>query len=108
MTIESNIPENLRRSRAQSDEMLEWLRGRGKTIIIHGNPDPDCLASAMEIVNNGVYIFHFMKNVDVIQQIHEKTEGRMYLPSDQRKNRGASLVSFSAPLDCYIDQNTGE
>lgn len=40
----------LRRSRAHSDEMLEWLRGTGKTIIIiHDNPDPDCLASAMAL-----------------------------------------------------------
>ncbi len=46
MTIESR----LRRSRAQSDEMLEWLQGTGKTIIIiHDNPDPDCLASAMAL-----------------------------------------------------------
>ena len=30
--------------------MLEWLRGKGKTvIIIHDNPDPDCLASAMAL-----------------------------------------------------------
>jgi nanoRNase/pAp phosphatase (c-di-AMP/oligoRNAs hydrolase) len=30
--------------------MLEWLRGTGKTlIIIHDNPDPDCLASAMAL-----------------------------------------------------------
>jgi nanoRNase/pAp phosphatase (c-di-AMP/oligoRNAs hydrolase) len=30
--------------------MLEWLRGRGKAIIIvHDNPDPDCLASAMAL-----------------------------------------------------------
>ena len=40
----------LRRSKAHSDEMLEWLRGKGKTIIIiHDNPDPDCLASAMAL-----------------------------------------------------------
>jgi len=50
MTNDSNIPECLRRSRAHSDEMLEWLRGKGKTlIIIHDNPDPDCLASAMAL-----------------------------------------------------------
>jgi nanoRNase/pAp phosphatase (c-di-AMP/oligoRNAs hydrolase) len=30
--------------------MLEWLRGKGRTlIIIHDNPDPDCLASAMAL-----------------------------------------------------------
>ncbi len=50
MTNDSCIPENLRRSKARSDEMLEWLRGKGKTIIIiHDNPDPDCLASAMAL-----------------------------------------------------------
>lgn len=50
MTNDSCIPENLRRSKAHSDEMLEWLRGKGKTIIIiHDNPDPDCLASAMAL-----------------------------------------------------------
>jgi nanoRNase/pAp phosphatase (c-di-AMP/oligoRNAs hydrolase) len=50
MTNENCIPENLRRSKEQSDEMLEWMRGKGKTIIIiHDNPDPDCLASAMAL-----------------------------------------------------------
>ena len=30
--------------------MLEWLQGRGRTlIVIHDNPDPDCLASAMAL-----------------------------------------------------------
>jgi len=50
MTADDYVPEKLRRSRAHSDEMLEWLRGTGKTIIIiHDNPDPDCLASAMAL-----------------------------------------------------------
>ncbi len=50
MTSDSCVPESLRRSKAHSDEMLEWLRGKGKTIIIiHDNPDPDCLASAMAL-----------------------------------------------------------
>lgn len=50
MTTESCIPDSLRRSKAHSDEMLEWIRGKGKTIIIiHDNPDPDCLASAMAL-----------------------------------------------------------
>ena len=50
MTAESGVPESLRRSRAHSDEMLGWLRGKGRTlIIIHDNPDPDCLASAMAL-----------------------------------------------------------
>ncbi|BCS54399.1 bifunctional oligoribonuclease/PAP phosphatase NrnA [Geobacter sp. SVR] len=43
-------PEALQHSKEKSDAMLEWLRGRGKTIIvIHDNPDPDCLASAMAL-----------------------------------------------------------
>ncbi|GFE62050.1 bifunctional oligoribonuclease/PAP phosphatase NrnA [Geobacter sp. AOG2] len=50
MTTDICIPESLRRSKEHSDEMLEWLRGKGKTIIvIHDNPDPDCLASAMAL-----------------------------------------------------------
>jgi nanoRNase/pAp phosphatase (c-di-AMP/oligoRNAs hydrolase) len=50
MTSDSGVPESLRRSRAHSEEMLGWLRGKGKTIIIiHDNPDPDCLASAMAL-----------------------------------------------------------
>jgi nanoRNase/pAp phosphatase (c-di-AMP/oligoRNAs hydrolase) len=33
-----------------TDEMLDWVRGRGKIlIVIHDNPDPDCLASAMAL-----------------------------------------------------------
>jgi len=48
MMSENCMPECLRRSREHSDEILEWLQGKGKTIIIiHDNPDPDCLASAM-------------------------------------------------------------
>ena len=50
MTNDSFVQENLRHSQKQSEEMLEWLRGKGKTvIIIHDNPDPDCLASAMAL-----------------------------------------------------------
>jgi c-di-AMP phosphodiesterase-like protein len=50
MTLDSRTPESLRRSKALTDEMLEWMRGKGKTIIIiHDNPDPDCLASAMAL-----------------------------------------------------------
>jgi len=50
MTTDSRVPESLRHSKEHSDEMLEWLRGKGKTIIIiHDNPDPDCLASAMAL-----------------------------------------------------------
>lgn len=33
-----------------TDEMLNWVRGKGKIlIIVHDNPDPDCLASAMAL-----------------------------------------------------------
>ncbi|GLI38975.1 DHH family phosphoesterase [Geobacter hydrogenophilus] len=33
-----------------TDEMLDWVRGRGKIlIVIHDNPDPDCLASAIAL-----------------------------------------------------------
>lgn len=50
MSTDSFCPEKLARSKAFSDAMLEWLRGRGKTIIvIHENPDPDCLASALAL-----------------------------------------------------------
>lgn len=38
------------RTRRFTDEMLAWLRGKGKiVIIVHDNPDPDCLASAMAL-----------------------------------------------------------
>ncbi|MFA7403777.1 MAG: DHH family phosphoesterase [Pelobacteraceae bacterium] len=48
--ITDSPPENLRRSKELSDGMLEWLRGKGKALIIlHDNPDPDCLASAMAL-----------------------------------------------------------
>jgi len=33
-----------------TDSLLDWVRGRGKiVIIVHDNPDPDCLASAMAL-----------------------------------------------------------
>lgn len=33
-----------------TDEMLAWVKGRGRIlIIVHDNPDPDCLASAMAL-----------------------------------------------------------
>jgi len=50
MTTDNCCQEGLRHSKEQSDKMLEWLHGKGKTIIIiHDNPDPDCLASAMAL-----------------------------------------------------------
>jgi nanoRNase/pAp phosphatase (c-di-AMP/oligoRNAs hydrolase) len=34
----------------QTDELLDWVSGKGKIIIIvHDNPDPDCLASALAL-----------------------------------------------------------
>lgn len=37
-------------SKKLTDELLAWLRGKGKIlIIVHDNPDPDCLASAMAL-----------------------------------------------------------
>jgi len=39
----SNINEYL-------EEMLNWVRGKGKIlIVVHDNPDPDCFASAMAL-----------------------------------------------------------
>jgi nanoRNase/pAp phosphatase (c-di-AMP/oligoRNAs hydrolase) len=33
-----------------TDGLLDWVRGKGKiVIIVHDNPDPDCLASAMAL-----------------------------------------------------------
>ncbi len=43
-------PQNIANIREYTDEMLSWVRGRGKIIIIvHDNPDPDCLASALAL-----------------------------------------------------------
>lgn len=37
-------------TRKYTDAMLAWVRGRGKiVIIVHENPDPDCLASALAL-----------------------------------------------------------
>ncbi len=37
-------------TRKYTDDMLCWVRGRGKIIIVvHDNPDPDCLASALAL-----------------------------------------------------------
>ena len=44
------LEERLKGARLFSAAMLEWSRGRGKIIIIvHDNPDPDCLASALAL-----------------------------------------------------------
>jgi len=37
-------------TKAFSDSMLDWVRGRGRIlIVVHDNPDPDCLASALAL-----------------------------------------------------------
>jgi nanoRNase/pAp phosphatase (c-di-AMP/oligoRNAs hydrolase) len=43
-------PEQLDRTRRFTDDLLTWVRGRGKiVIVVHENPDPDCLASAIAL-----------------------------------------------------------
>jgi nanoRNase/pAp phosphatase (c-di-AMP/oligoRNAs hydrolase) len=41
----------LRKTRQYTDAMLAWIRDSGKrvVVIIHDNPDPDCLASALAL-----------------------------------------------------------
>jgi len=35
-----------------TDDMLSWVKGRGTIlIVVHDNPDPDCLASAMALLH---------------------------------------------------------
>lgn len=42
-----DLSNNLKKA---TDELLDWVSGKGKIIIIvHDNPDPDCLASAMAL-----------------------------------------------------------
>jgi nanoRNase/pAp phosphatase (c-di-AMP/oligoRNAs hydrolase) len=44
------VEEWLTSVREYTDELLAWFRGKGKiAIIVHDNPDPDCLASAMAL-----------------------------------------------------------
>lgn len=44
------LKERLRGAWAFSNTMLEWVVGRGDIlIIVHDNPDPDCLASALAL-----------------------------------------------------------
>ena len=39
-------------TRTFTDDLICWLRGRGKIlIVVHDNPDPDCLASALALYN---------------------------------------------------------
>lgn len=44
------LERRLQLVRSFSAQMLEWIKDRGKIIIIiHDNPDPDCLASALAL-----------------------------------------------------------
>lgn len=44
------LEERLQGARLFCGEMLDWVRGRGRiVIVVHDNPDPDCLASAMAL-----------------------------------------------------------
>ena len=44
------LGERLHGARIFTEKMLEWVKGRGEVIIlVHDNPDPDCLASAMAL-----------------------------------------------------------
>ncbi len=50
MAADQMTSESLRSIKVYTDEMLTWVRGKGKIlIIIHDNPDPDSLASAMAL-----------------------------------------------------------
>ncbi|SDL41732.1 DHHA1 domain-containing protein [Geoalkalibacter ferrihydriticus] len=41
------MPMDLKRSREFSDQIIDWVRGKGRVLIMaHDNPDPDSLASA--------------------------------------------------------------
>lgn len=44
------LEERLQRARSFSEKMLEWVEGRGEILIVlHDNPDPDSLASALAL-----------------------------------------------------------
>jgi len=44
------LEERLQGAESFSNKMLDWVRGRGKIlIVVHDNPDPDCLASALAL-----------------------------------------------------------
>lgn len=52
ITTTENMPleERLQGARLFCSKMFEWVKGRGRIIIIlHDNPDPDCLASALAL-----------------------------------------------------------
>lgn len=44
------LSERLQSVKRFTDDMLAWLRGKGRIlIVVHDNPDPDCLASAVAL-----------------------------------------------------------
>ncbi|TWJ26525.1 DHH family phosphoesterase [Geobacter argillaceus] len=44
------LTDRLQETRRITDALLDWVRGRGKiVIVVHDNPDPDCLASALAL-----------------------------------------------------------
>ncbi len=44
------LSERLEETKRLTDALLDWVRGRGKiVIVVHDNPDPDCLASALAL-----------------------------------------------------------
>ena len=46
---ESTVTD-LHRPKVFTDQLLQWLRGRGHVLIVtHDHPDPDALASAMAL-----------------------------------------------------------
>src|SRR6185369_6884109 len=52
LTITENMPleERLQGARLFCSRMFAWVKGRGRILIIlHDNPDPDCLASALAL-----------------------------------------------------------
>lgn len=49
--------------KSYTDAMLDWVRGRGKIlVVVHDNPDPDCLASAMALR----HLFVMKLNTDAV------------------------------------------
>lgn len=44
------MPIDLTRSREFSGQLIEWMRGKGRVlVVVHDNPDPDSLASSMAL-----------------------------------------------------------
>jgi len=108
MTLDSCTQESLRRSKTHTDEMLEWLRGKGKAIIIiHDNPDPDCLASAMALR----HLFAMELNRDAVITFSGMIGRSENLA--MAKELGITLIPFSmVDLDefsvvCMLDTQPG-